>query len=158
MQAELQVQRALTLPAEPRSAGRARRFLRDVLDDAGRHEWVDAASLAVSELVTNALLHARTPIEVLARVSVSGFRVEVRDFSPRLPSRKAYSDDATTGRGLQLVAAVTDAHGVETLGPDGKVVWFAFWGPEGPRERTAREPFGAAWDHPGPAHRSLGDA
>jgi hypothetical protein len=47
----------------------------------------------------------------------------VRDDNPVLPAARSYDDHATTGRGLELVAAVSDSHGVESLGQAGKVVW-----------------------------------
>ena len=60
----LAVDGTLDLPAETGSVPRARRFVREVL--ASRHdpEVLDAAELCVSELVTNAVLHARTEVQV----------------------------------------------------------------------------------------------
>lgn len=124
MRDQVQVERAVDLAAAPASAGQARRFVDTLLVDAGRGEWSDAAVLAVSELVTNALLHAHTPIRVTGRVLEDRVRVEVRDESPVLPLPRAYDEHATTGRGLELVASVTSEHGVESLGGRGKVVWF----------------------------------
>ncbi len=146
--ADLRLQRVLSLPGEPRSAGRARSFLRTTLRDAGRDEWTETASLAVSELVTNALLHAHSNIELKVEVSAEHLRVEVRDFNPVLPSARAYEDHATTGRGLELVAAVTDGHGVDSLGADGKVVWFCVDGSGAVEDRSAEELL-AEWDDAG---------
>jgi PAS domain S-box-containing protein len=116
--------RSLALPDEPASPGAARRFLRQLLADAGRSEWVDAAELAVSEVVTNAVLHAHSEVELTAQVQSDRLRVAVRDHSPTLPSQRDYDTHATTGRGLDLVAAITLEHRVESLGGAGKVVWF----------------------------------
>ena len=124
MQAGAHLERLLSLTGEPRSAWQARRFLAQLLEDAGRGEWVDAAALAISELVTNGVIHAHTDLEIVGRVEADHVRVEVRDFNATLPSARAYDDHATTGRGLELVAAVSMAHGVDSLGPAGKVVWF----------------------------------
>lgn len=124
MQAEAHLVRLLSLPGAPRSAGEARSFVRRLLEDAGHEEWVDAATLAVSELVTNGVIHGHTDLELTGRVEDDHVRVEVRDFNPTLPSPRSYDDHATTGRGLELVAAVSQAHGVESLGGAGKVVWF----------------------------------
>ena len=137
MQAEASLDASLSLPGSPSSAGHARRFVRQLLDEAGRSDWVDGATLAASELVTNALLHAHSPIEFRVTVFGSHVRVEVRDFNPALPSARAYDEHATTGRGLELVAAVAIAHGVESLGEKGKVVWFCVGGDAA--NRTAPE-------------------
>ncbi len=97
-----------------------------------RPEWVDSAELAVSELVTNAVLHAHTAIHVRAVVTDSRLTVEVRDFSPVMPTAREWGVQAPTGRGMTLVASVTTDHGVIPLQPHGKVVWFrlADRGPE----------------------------
>ncbi len=122
------VRRTLHLQAAPTSPGAARRFVRRLLADADRGEWSDAASLAISELVTNAVLHAHSDIEVIGDLAQDHLRLEVRDDNPLLPSARSYDDHATTGRGLDLVAGVTTAHGVESLGPQGKVVWCCIGG------------------------------
>ena len=106
------------------SAREARRFVRGVLHEAGREEWVDAAELAVSEVVTNVVLHAHTPFELTVRLTEDHARVEVRDWNPALPQQRSYDDEATTGRGMALVETVTTASGVQSLGGEGKVVWF----------------------------------
>jgi anti-sigma regulatory factor (Ser/Thr protein kinase) len=54
----------LALPGEPASVPAARRFVRQVLSEWDRPELDEAGSLLVSELVSNAVLHARTPVEV----------------------------------------------------------------------------------------------
>lgn len=148
MQAEASLDRSLSLPGSPASAGQARRFVRRLLDDAGRSDWVDGATLAASELVTNALLHAHSPIEFRVKVFGDHVRVEVRDFNPTLPSARAYDDHATTGRGLELVAAVALAHGVESLGEEGKVVWFCVGG-EDVANDAAPEQLLAEWSQLG---------
>jgi serine phosphatase RsbU (regulator of sigma subunit)/PAS domain-containing protein len=114
---------AVTLPAEPRSASRARQFARQAVVEGGRPEHADAVALACTELVANAVLHAHTPVELTIVVG-DEVRVEVRDSSVALPSDRGYGREATTGRGLALVAAVADRHGVTDVGPDGKTVWF----------------------------------
>jgi anti-sigma regulatory factor (Ser/Thr protein kinase) len=140
--------RVLTLPGEPRSVGDARAFVRRLLEDCGRPEWVDAAVLAVSELFTNAVLHAHSAqIELSAAVEDEHVQVGVRDLSPVVPSQRSYDDYATTGRGLGLVAALSVAHGVESLGAEGKVVWFRVGdGPE--RDEAGVEDLLDQWDEP----------
>jgi anti-sigma regulatory factor (Ser/Thr protein kinase) len=112
----------LALPAEPASVGKARRLvaaaLRDVVDD----EVLSSALVVTSELVTNAMLHARTDLEVAVRRHETGLRVEVQDGSPRLPRRKRYSEESGTGRGLVLVESLSSLAGAEQ-NERGKLVW-----------------------------------
>lgn len=119
------VGRAVTLSGEPRSAQQARAFVRRLLEDCGRPEWVDAATLAVSEVFTNAVIHSHSSqVELAGTVEDEYVQVTVRDTSPVLPAQRDYDAYATTGRGLGLVAALTLAHGVDSLGDRGKAVWF----------------------------------
>ena len=120
----LSVQSFVRLPPEPGSVRDARRQVGQTLARAGREEWADDAVLAVSEVVTNVVLHARTDCELTVDVSGDGVRVSVRDFSPSLPAQRHFPRDATTGRGLDLVAGVTADFGIDVLDRDGKVVWF----------------------------------
>lgn len=113
----------LVLPGQPESVGQARRFVRQTLMAAQRPDWVEAATLAVSELVTNSVLHGHSDVELSVQAKADHVRIEVSDRSPALPVPRSYDETATTGRGLELVAAVSFDHGVQTLGDDGKVVW-----------------------------------
>lgn len=117
----VQVQR--TFPAHARSAGDARRFVADALRQWGCDGLVDTATLLVSELVTNALLHARTDIDVHLGVSDDELRVEVHDLSPVLPRPRRYSLEASTGRGLHLLETVATDWGVQATA-GGKAMWF----------------------------------
>lgn len=119
------VHRTAWFEPEPASAGASRRLLRGALEAAGRLQWADAATLALSEVVTNAALHAHTPIEVLIEVRADRLCVEVRDNNPSLPRQRQYDEQATTGRGMALVAALTDECGAHNVGSTGKVVWFS---------------------------------
>ncbi len=109
--------------AEPCSVPAARRFVRDVVLAAGLERWVGDAQLAVSELCTNVVLHAHTPFEVTVQVSSAGVYVQVWDDDPVLPARRVSDAASTTGRGLELLAAVASSSGVLAVGP-AKVVWF----------------------------------
>lgn len=119
----------LTLAPDTRSAGHARRFVRGALDEWGCEGLLDVAALLTSELVTNAVLHARTEVQVVMRLGPEALRVEVRDASPRLPVRRRYSTDAATGRGLMLLETMASASGAERC-PPGKCVWFEIAGGE----------------------------
>lgn len=119
--------RWVKLEPELASAREARRLLRDSLDAVGvprRADWTDSAELALNELVANAVLHAHTPIEVTVEPRRDLVRVEVRDYEPSLPAVRHYDAQATTGRGMGLVAKLTDACGTRSLGGAGKIVWF----------------------------------
>lgn len=111
------------LPGEPASVGQARRLATQVLHAWGRDEMVDEASLLISELVTNAVLHAGTDIEVRIRASGHGVHIEVADGSPVLPALRHYHGDAITGRGLRILDTTASQWGTRPTG-SGKVVWF----------------------------------
>jgi len=113
---------SVVLPPDPRSAKQAREFVSDQLERL-HPEYVDAAQLLISELVTNAVLHARTDITLRIKPHDDGVRIEVLDSSTTRALPKHYSDDASTGRGLMLVEALADAWGTDVDG-DHKVVWF----------------------------------
>lgn len=115
----------MLLQPEPISARIARHFVKAVLLESGRLGWIEAAELAVTEIVANAVLHAHTPLRVTTRLFGDELRVEVRDNNPALPLQRSYDLHASTGRGMEMVAAVTTAHGTRALGADGKVVWFS---------------------------------
>ena len=127
----------------------------DAIADIGRTELADTAELGVSELVTNAVLHATDPITVRVRGTQEHPRVEVRDGSTEPPvmpiappktSVLPLDEDElllTFGRGLDIVARCADAWGAE-IEENGKVMWFApasdptGRGRAGQRQRTAR--------------------
>ncbi len=125
---------ALSVPSLPNSVQQARRWVVDAIAEIGRVELADTAELGVSELVTNAVLHAHDPITVRVRGTQEHPRVEVRDGStdppvmPLAPTGTVdLSDDdllLTFGRGLDIVARCADAWGAE-IEDNGKVVWFA---------------------------------
>ncbi len=111
------------LPPEATSAGRARRMLREVLEGSDNEESLDAAQLAISEIVTNALVHAGTSMRLRILLADEGFRVELTDGNSRLPSQRDFGTSAPTGRGLLLVEELVTRWGAHPV-PDGKVVWF----------------------------------
>lgn len=133
----------LLLPLDPLSVRRARHHVVQVLREAGHADWADDAGLAVTEVVSNVVLHARTACAVSVRVEEGHARIAVRDFSPSMPVQLHFSRYATTGRGLALVARVAADFGIDALGPDGKVVWFVIDGTGAGEEPD--EP-GPEWD------------
>ena len=111
------------LEPTPAAAAWARRVVRDALAGSPLVERTDDACCAVTELVTNAVLHGREPLELVVVAGPDLLRVEVRDTSPVSPTFTVLDPTAVTGRGLLLVAAVVDGWGVEPE-PGGKSVWF----------------------------------
>src|SRR4051794_38824108 len=119
------VVRALTelvLAAEVEAVPQARKFAAGALADEPV-EIVDAAELIITELMTNAALHGLGPVTVRVRVAGPRVRVEVQDTGQGVPMIPAQSNDAMTGRGLRLVAAMSAAWGVEPAEHGGKTVW-----------------------------------
>ncbi|GGV33240.1 hypothetical protein GCM10010277_18240 [Streptomyces longisporoflavus] len=132
-----------SLPGNPLAPAAARRFVRAALADwselsvpaaAGvTDRLTDDAVLLVSELVTNAVVHAGTNVELLCRLDEAGLGestdslvIEVSDHhparavrsepAPQLPGMPEY------GRGLQLVAALSESWGI-TYRTGTKSVW-----------------------------------
>ena len=104
------------------SVGTARRFVADAVIKLGCGDADWPLVLIVSELATNAVIHARTDFTVSVSVVGTRIRLEVRDLSSRLPRQRSYGRDATTGRGLRLAASMSDEWGVREEA-DGKTVW-----------------------------------
>lgn len=117
--------RQLVLAADLASVREARRVARETMHDWGLESVSDDVQLGVSELVTNAVRHARTDV-VMTLVLDGKVIVEVKDSDPELRHPAVPTKDplATSGRGLQIVSAVSADWGVRSV-PDGKVVWFA---------------------------------
>lgn len=122
--AHIGVERSVSFPPDPSSPAAARRLLETILQDCGRPDWRDAGELALTELTTNALLHAHSAMTVRISCDDQALRVEVEDRSPVIPAQRGYGPESSTGRGLALVAAITHEHGV-TRTDTGKIVWFA---------------------------------
>ncbi|MDQ4008509.1 MAG: ATPase, partial [Actinomycetota bacterium] len=79
-----EVRRRLRL--HPSSVGQARRLVRDALVAAERTDLSDSAQLLVTELVTNALLHAGTHVELSVSAADAGLLVLVSDGSTQPPT------------------------------------------------------------------------
>jgi anti-sigma regulatory factor (Ser/Thr protein kinase) len=114
----------VSLPAEPLSVRRARRFVSEQVIAMGFGELRASAELLTSEIVTNALVHARTDIIVGVLDTGCRLRVEVADgLSVSLPPPADPDPEATRGRGLWLIDAIATDWGVEAV-EAGKLVWF----------------------------------
>ena len=120
---------------EPAAAAAARRFVRDTLRtwqvvgrSASQDELVDDAVLLTSELVTNAVVHAGTPVQVTCRLAHGAVEVVVLDRHPvqLVPDREQRDSseaERTSGRGLMLPSELASSWGV-TYARTAKAVWF----------------------------------
>jgi hypothetical protein len=107
----------------PSSPALARRFLLERSEAWSLPEPVgEQLALVGSELVTNAVLHARTQLTVTLELRTDRIRISVRDQSSAPIAPRHYQPDALTGRGLGVVAAISRAWGVEPA-RGGKVIW-----------------------------------
>ena len=115
---------AWVFPPDPSSCREARRRVTTLLVEERLEDAAVAAAQVVSELATNAVLHARTPFRVRLVLSQDYVRIEVHDDVHRLPSRRFFSDQAASGRGLAVVEHLSDSWGVVPDGDGGgKTVW-----------------------------------
>ncbi len=118
---------ALALPHAPASAARARRALVEQLELLGvPTDVVDDAQLALSEMIGNAVRHARPRSDgsVLARweVAAGALRIAVVDGGgDSEPAVQRSRPDGGSGRGLAIVAALASDWGVEHTGSDTRV-------------------------------------
>ena len=116
----------LDLLREAASARTARQFVERTLIDWHLGAFVSDATLLVSELVSNAVVHAvaissREDLRLRLLRTGGGIRIEVVDGSRDLPVRRPV--DVTGGRGLLLVDEIAVRWGTRSE-PGGKVVWF----------------------------------
>lgn len=115
--------RSLHLPGELRSVPLAREFVRGALRGAVPDAVVDDAVLVASELVTNAVVHAGTPSELVLDLRAGVVDLRLSDGNRRRPvRRRAVGDPLSSGRGLGLVDVLSVDWGIE-VGPSGKTVW-----------------------------------
>ncbi|MFD5565822.1 SpoIIE family protein phosphatase [Kitasatospora griseola] len=130
---------AATFEPVDRSAAAARGFVRDALLGWDLPEVVDDAVVLVSELVTNAVVHAGTAAEVACLREEETVRIEVSDRHPErgqdsfanvtLNSDRYADPDGEGGRGLLMCSALSSSWGVE-YAAGRKTVWFRLTLPE----------------------------
>jgi two-component sensor histidine kinase len=109
------------LPALPSSATRARQLARREVAEFGP-DVVDTVALLATELVTNAVLHARTDLRLGIEVTPLRIRLSVADGSSRVPVLRNYDSADVTGRGLNLVEMLAAQWGCDPT-EEGKSVW-----------------------------------
>lgn len=107
---------------DPAGLGAARAALRGWLADRSEHPDLSGeAELVVSELLTNALVHARGAAVLRADLRSSSLRLEVRDTSPAAPVAHE-PRGPLGGYGLHIVEALSTGWGWRPT-PTGKTVW-----------------------------------
>jgi anti-sigma regulatory factor (Ser/Thr protein kinase) len=136
---------SILLEGDPQASGAARRFLRErVAEWAVDRDAADTALLCLSELVTNAVIHAGTASELRVTVEQGVLTVTVRDLGGLGPKTTVDAEPSgdldplrVDGRGLMLVEALSDRWGSER-DVTGTTVWFAVEldGPREPSEQT----------------------
>jgi anti-sigma regulatory factor (Ser/Thr protein kinase) len=115
---------ATQLPPARQSPRAARRFIAEMLARWRFESVSEPAQLLTSELVTNAVLHAGTDVQIVLEARDCTVHVEVIDLTKRPPvTRYTPFDDLQTGRGLTLLDSMASAWGVSPL-DTGKSVWF----------------------------------
>lgn len=109
--------------AERDAPGQARRLVVAALREWGHDETLmENAALVLSELATNAVVHAGSPFSVTVREEDSMLRVAVQDARPLAATASEEGLIPRIGHGLGLIDALATRWGVESA-PDGKVVW-----------------------------------
>ncbi|MFE6488885.1 ATP-binding protein [Streptomyces sp. NPDC057757] len=114
------------LQALPSRIGQVRRIVSAQLRYWHLDPLIDPAALGVTELLTNVHRHAQPDklCTVEIELLLDRLTVSVHDHDPRLPDVRDADTTATCGRGLAMVAAVSESWGVRPDGESGKVVWF----------------------------------
>jgi anti-sigma regulatory factor (Ser/Thr protein kinase) len=132
------VEASHSYPVDSETPGRARHFARENIDNVLGHdprasEVVDAATLVVSELVTNAMRAGSSRTELDVKVHQGWVEVSVWDDAPGrpIPVRPSIHDER--GRGLRVVDSLSDEWGTSPSG-GGKRVWASLVLPEGLRD------------------------
>ncbi|TWF75175.1 histidine kinase-like protein [Pseudonocardia hierapolitana] len=117
------VARHRDLPLSPYAPAMARDLVRDTCADWSIMAAEDAAALVASELVSNAVQHARSGCRLSMHIDSSGLHIAVRDYAPGRDLRPRPVDAARAeGRGMHLVATLSSAWGVREQA-DGKTAW-----------------------------------
>lgn len=112
--------RVARLPCSPQAPAQARRFVVETLAEWRKDSQSEDAAVVVSELASNAVLHAGSDLAVAVGRLTDGVRIAVADDSDLAPVVRPPTSPA--GRGLHIVAALATDWGTEPL-PDGKAVW-----------------------------------
>jgi GAF domain-containing protein len=131
----------LALADHPEVVGEARRFVRKTLASWQLSNLTDVAQLLVSELVSNALLHAGSPTQLrLIRDRV--LSIAVADTDGRTPRVRHADADDEGGRGMHLINELAYRWGSRAT-PEGKLVWLELEIPMVPGPAMSGRPLGS---------------
>lgn len=114
--------KSLRVSPEPESVALVRDFVAACCAEWGLTETTDVARLLASELATNAVRYAHTPVTVWMARRPDRIVLSVEDASPEPATVRAPSELDEGGRGLQLVDALSDDWGEREV-DNGKMVW-----------------------------------
>ncbi|MFC9425831.1 ATP-binding protein [Streptomyces sp. NPDC056987] len=141
------------LQALPSRIGQIRRIISAQLRYWHLDLLIDPAALGVTELLTNVHRHAhpdkRCTVDV--ELLLERLMVSVSDHDPRLPTVHHATLSDTGGRGLALIAAVSESWGIHSRGDTGKSIWFTLPAPPVALALPLRPVYGAITDGPFPA-------
>ena len=115
--------RRLRLASAVTAPRQARDFLAAACADWQAEQFIEAGSLAVSELVSNAVLHAGTDLDLILGFSGGRLSMRVRDGSRLMPEPATARPSGAGGHGLDIVARIAESWGVDPDPAGGKSVW-----------------------------------
>ncbi|GAA2298375.1 ATP-binding protein [Streptomyces kunmingensis] len=121
----------MELQALPSRIGQVRRIVSAQLRYWHLDPLIDLAALGVTELLTNVHRHAEPDKMCTVEIELlkSRLTLSVHDHDPRLPVVRDLDGLSTCGRGLAMVAALSENWGVRPHTDGGKVVWFSLPAP-----------------------------
>jgi anti-sigma regulatory factor (Ser/Thr protein kinase) len=138
------IEERLALLPTPTSAATARSFVRELCSRWQLDELADVAALLASELVTNAITHAGTPLELRLELREPRLHIAVHDHDPRTVRALSTGEQAEHTRGLLIVDRTARAWGVYPDPDGGKVVWCALNLPADPPADAPAGPSGTS--------------
>lgn len=106
----------------PQAGARSRELVRERCAAWGVESVSEDAQMVVTELVSNAVEHAGTPLDVIVTLSDDSLHLAVHDGDPTPPQPQPVSLGRSRGRGLRLIESVAASWG-SVLADTGKVVW-----------------------------------
>ena len=115
-------QARVVLAARPTAPAVGRAFTAQCLTDWGLDDQCEDATLVVSELVTNAVIHGHSDVELDLQLRHGSLVVRAADSSPDQPVVGELTTGADHGRGIAITCAIVDRFGVEERSR-GKAVW-----------------------------------
>ncbi len=140
----------MELQALPSRIGQVRRIISAQLRYWHLDPLIDQAALGVTELLTNVHRHAQPDKSCTVDIELllDRLTVSVHDHDPRLPTVNEADSFATSGRGLALIAAVSESWGVRPIGSAGKAVWFTLPAASGASTLPPLAVYGSMTDGP----------